>query len=417
MGELPRLLSEFRRPPGVIKQDYVDFVVDEVPLYTFSGAGTHTYFQIEKTGLTTMQAAADIARALNVRMRDVGYAGLKDARAVARQWFSVEHVEPSAVAAIDLPRLKVLGVTRHANKLRHGHLRENRFRIRVRQTDTERLAELQDGLARLAFEGVPNYFGAQRFGDRGDTWIVGRAILRGDFDDAVDQLLGRPSKRDYGDVLAARRLYEEKRFHEAAELWPWMFRNERRALKTLAKTKGSRRRALFSIEPAYREFYVSAYQSHLFNALVAQRMSTGLAKLMPGDLAWVHRNDAVFLVEDVAVEQPRADAFEISPSGPLFGYRMSQPGGEPGAAEAALLAAEGLPTDAFRAGSLRIKGARRALRFRPMDAQIALGADERGAYLDLQFGLPRGCYATSLLRELFDDSADAAGWSIGEEEE
>ena len=123
----------------------------------------------------------------------------------------------------------------------------------------------------------------------------------------------------------------------------------------------------------------------------------------------------MFQVEDAEAEQPRADAFEISPSGPLFGYRMSQPSGEPGEIEARVLAAESLSPNAFRAEKLRLKGARRALRFQPGDPNIRLGADERGAYLELRFTLPRGCYATSLLRELFAETP-AAGEDGGTED-
>ncbi|RMF72010.1 MAG: tRNA pseudouridine(13) synthase TruD, partial [Planctomycetota bacterium] len=158
----PRLLADFTPAEGVIKGDYDDFVVEELPLYEPSGTGTHTYFVLEKRGLSTMNAVADIARALDVPRRQIGYAGLKDARAVTRQWMSVEHVEPDRVSQLELPRMRVLDVTRHTNKLRLGHLRGNAFRIRVRHTEPRRLAELQDALARLAQLGAPNYFGHQR---------------------------------------------------------------------------------------------------------------------------------------------------------------------------------------------------------------------------------------------------------------
>ncbi len=403
-AELPRLLADLTPAPGEIKQDYLDFEVDEIPLYTPCGEGTHTYFFVEKAGLSTVQAAGDIARLLNVRHRDVGYAGLKDARAVTRQWFSVEHVEPDRVALLDVPRMRVLEVSRHGNKLRIGHLAGNRFVIKVRRTATERLAELQDGLRRLASEGMPNYFGHQRFGGRGDTWAVGGALLRGNLDEAADVLLGRPSEADSGDIARARKLYEEGQYQKAAAAWPGMFRNERRALKVLARTNGNRRRAFFAIDRNSRTFYVSAYQSHLFNQLLAMRMErSGLGTLMQGDLAHLHASGAVFEVQDAAVEQPRANALEISPTGPLFGYRMTWPQGEPREMESQILLREQLPADAFKAGALRVKGTRRPLRVQPTDASIQLGADARGAYLELRFGLPRGSYATSLLRELFKE--------------
>ncbi len=402
LDSLPRLLSDFRRPSGIIKADYEDFVVEEQPLYPADGVGPHTYFLLEKRGLTTLQAIADVARALGVPRRQIGYAGMKDARAVSRQWMSVEHVAPEKLLALELPRLRVLEVTRHRNKLRLGHLRANRFEIKLRDTDVGRLAELRSALATLARLGIPNYFAQQRFGARGDAWLIGRHILAGDIPAAMDQLLGKPGPADYGDIRRARQLYEAGDYAAAANAWPAMFRDERRALKALARSKGKATRGFAAIDRSLRSFYVSAYQSYLFNQVVAARLPSGLGRLCDGDLAWIHGREAVFLVESAEAEQPRADALEISPTGPLFGYRMTEPQRSPGELERQLLEREGLTPDSFRAGKLRVKGARRPLRFAVSDADISLGADDRGAYLLLRFTLPRGCYATALLRELFD---------------
>lgn len=407
MNPMPRLLAGFSPPRGLIKSDYEDFVVEEIPLYPADGHGTHTYFLIEKAGLSTMQAIADIARELNVSRRMIGFAGLKDARAVTRQWLSIEHVDPSTVRALEIARLRVLEVTRHRNKLRLGHLKENRFVIKVRRTEPDRLAELQDALAELTRRGVPNYFGHQRFGGRGDSWAIGRAILRGNLDEAVDTLLGRPLDTDAGSIRRARTLYEQQQYEPAARMWPPMFRDERRALRVMAHTRGNQRRAFSAIDPHTRRFYVSAYQSYLFNQVVATRLADDLNQLWAGDLAWVHASGAVFSIDAPGAEQARADAFEISPSGPLFGYRMSDPTGPAGELEAGVLAREGLAKEAFRAGPLRVKGARRPLRFQPAGGQAGLGADARGPYLELVFSLPRGCYATTLLRELFAEQLDS----------
>jgi len=403
MSESPRLLAEFERAPGVIKQFPEDFQVEEVPLYEPGGSGTHTYFRIEKRGISTMEAVHAVGAALDVRRRDIGYAGLKDAHAVTRQWMSVEHVPPEKIQALELSHIRVLEVDLHGNKLRLGHLAGNRFLIRVRQTAPHRLAEFQDALKVLTARGVPNYFGPQRFGGRGDTDRVGRAVVRGEIADAVDLILGRPGPADRGAVLRAREHYEAGRYEEAARAWPWAFRDERRALRALQRAGGRKKSAFFAIDKALRRFYVSAYQSWLFNVIVAQRLGTGLDRLETGDLAIRHGSRSVFLVEDAPHEQPRADAFEISPSGPLFGYRMTEPEGQPGARERELLNSEGLAADSFRSGPQRVKGGRRALRFAPQDAAIRLGADDAGAYLELRFTLSRGCYATSLLRELFVD--------------
>ncbi len=408
LADLPRLLN-FNRLPGVLKADYTDFVVEEIPLYTPAGDGTHIYFLLEKTGLSTMNALGDIARALNVKRRDIGYAGLKDARAVTRQWMSVEHVDPRKVSSLDVPRMRVLKVDRHRNKLKLGHLRANRFTIRVRQTHPDRLADLQDALRQLVSQGVPNYFGQQRFGGRGDTWAVGRAIAAGDMQTALDLILGRPGPYDHGEILRGRQLYEAGRYQDALKRWPGMFRNERRALKALAQSRGTAKRGFYAIDLQLRRFYISAYQSHLFNQVVARRLPLSLGKLMAGDLAIRHANQAVFVVENAEVEQPRADSFEISPSGPLFGYRMTAPGGVPAEMEAAVLAAEELRANAFELGHSRVQGSRRPMRFPLEEADARLGADQRGAYLEFAFVLPRGCYATSLLRELFRDEVGASG--------
>ncbi len=412
MTDPPRLLSDFAPAPGVIKADYTDFVVEEIPLYPADAIGTHTYFFVEKAGLSTQQAVHDIARALAVRRHEIGVAGLKDARAVTRQWMSVEHIDPERVAAIDVPRVSILETTRHTNKLRIGHLKANHFVIRVRNTEPDRLAELQDALARLSRAGVPNHFGPQRFGYRGDTWAIGRALLQQDPDEAVDLLLGRPTEQDYGATRRARELYDAGDYAKAAQTWPGMFHNERRALKALMRNKGNRRRALGALDKNTRTFFISAYQSYLFNQTLARRLPTGLGHLYAGDLAWLHASGAVFRVEDTATEQPRADRLEISPSGPLFGYRMTEPQGPPAEIEHAVLAAENLTPEAFRGGPLRVKGSRRPLRFPPTDTRLSLGADPRGPYVELEFTLPRGCYATALLRELFElQQADGAEFS------
>jgi tRNA pseudouridine13 synthase len=300
-------------------------------------------------------------------------------------------------------------VRRHRNTLRLGHLQGNRFVIKVRQTEPQRLSELQHALTLLERGGVPNYFGPQRFGYRGDTWATGRAILRGEIDQAIDLMLGCPADCDYGAIRTARELYGRGEYLAAARAWPAMFHTERRALKALAHSGGKRRRAFGSIDNVTRGFYVSAYQSYLFNRIVAARIDTGLDRLWDGDLAWIHASGRVFRVEDAAAEQPRADDFSISPSGPVFGYRMTEPSGQPAELEAAILADEGLRKVTFREAPLQVKGSRRPLRFQPNNSATRLGADERGAYLEATFQLPRGCYATTLLRELFAGPTIDAG--------
>ena len=398
--ELPFLTRDIPPVPGVVKERRDDFRVEEVGLYEPAGKGTHVYFIIEKTGLATMEAVRQIARALGVGPRDIGLAGLKDARAVTRQTLSLEHIDPDRIVRLDVPGIRVLAVSRHGNKLRIGHLKGNRFIVRLRRTDPDRLGDVRTVLDVLARRGLPNNFGPQRFGTRGDTWQIGRAMLREDWDECVDVMLGRPGPSDTGDILRARELYEAGDYEAAGKAWPWSFNAERRVCRTLAKTNGSRSRAFKVVDKQLKRFYVSAYQSGLFNRVVAARIDA-LDELWQGDLAYRHPQGAVFAIDDPAVEQSRCDAQEISPSGPLFGYRMTQPTGRPGRIEADILAADGFVLEDFRRpGVHRIKGARRPLRVPIPDVAADAGTDAHGPFIELRFFLPAGSYALTVVREI-----------------
>lgn len=400
VNQLPYLTASISGMGGRIKARPEDFRVDEIPLYEPSGSGTHVYFRIRKKSIPTMQAVHEIARALGRPARDIGYAGLKDADAVTTQTLSLEHVEPERIEQLDLPRVAVIAISRHTNKLKLGHLKGNRFTIRVREADTSRVDDVHAIMDTLTRRGVPNYFGEQRFGMRGDTWQIGRALLRGDFDEAAAVMLGRPAPGDYGEVRQARERFDQGDYAAAAEAWPHPFHNERRMCRTLAKPDATARKAFGAADKSLRRLLFSAYQSHLFNQVVARRLET-IDRLLPGDLAWRHPQGAVFRVEDLDREQPRCDAFEISPTGPLFGYRMSEPGGAPGAMEAALLEGERMTLDDWReAGRHKIKGGRRPLRFQPQEVAIEAGEDDAGPFIELRFFLESGCYATTVLREI-----------------
>jgi len=133
-----------------------------------------------------------------------------------------------------------------------------------------------------------------------------------------------------------------------------------------------------------------------------------LDRLLPGDLAFLHRNGAVFKVEDVEAEQPRCATFEISPSGPLYGPKMPFPEGAVGALERSILAEAEVSVEDFgRREAERQPGARRPLRVPLLEPPVA--AAEAGGAL-LRFALPSGAYATVALREILgDDPVEGVG--------
>lgn len=399
----PYLTADVPAVPGTLKRFYEDFVVEEIPLYPPDGEGDHVLFTIEKAGLSTHNAVADIARALGVRPRDIGLAGLKDARAVTRQTLSVEHVEPERILALELPRIRVLSAARHRRKLRVGHLAGNRFTIRLRDTDPSRLDDVREVLATLERRGVPNYFGPQRFGTRGDTAEIGRRLIAGDYDGAVSLIAGSPGPGDTGTVLRARELFEAGEYREAAPLWPRAYTAQSRLSRAMAREKGDARRALHAVDRRLLRFFVNAYQSWIFNQVLARRIDT-LDRVLEGDLAYKHETGGIFLVEDAAAEQRRATSFEISPTGPLPGPEMREPHGEPARLETMVLRESGLRLEDFpAAGPFRTSGSRRPLRFPLHEPTVEPGHDDAGDFLEFRFTLLPGAYATAVLREVCKD--------------
>ncbi|HSP18145.1 MAG TPA: tRNA pseudouridine(13) synthase TruD [Myxococcaceae bacterium] len=274
-----------------------DFEVEEIPAYVPSGQGEHLFLWVEKVGLDTPEAARHIGSALGLRADEVSWAGLKDRAAVTRQWLSVPARAEAALASLSLrPDLRLLAHARHGNKLRVGHLRGNRFRIRIR--DAERPDAAGAVLERLVAEGLPNAFGEQRFG-RGDTGLRGRALVLG------ERLPSRPSAFE-------------------------------------------------------RKLYVSAYQSLLFNRMLEARLGAGtVRRALPGDLMRKADSGGLFVCREPEVDRPRLERAEIAPTGPMFGWKMPRPEAEVDAAEQALLSSEGLTLDSFRRLGSIAEGTRR----------------------------------------------------------
>jgi tRNA pseudouridine13 synthase len=394
LERLPYLSGEYPGIGGRLKVQADDFVVEEIPLYQPCGEGQHAYAFVEKRGLSTVAMVGRIARALGVPPDAVGYAGQKDTRAVTRQLISIDGVAPEQLQGLQLDGIQVLWAARHRNKLKLGHLAGNRFALRIREVKQQAQPVAEAVLAEMSRRGVPNYFGEQRFGVRENTHLLGWALLRGDGAAFIHEYLGRPQPDERPDLQAARAAVDAGDFQAALTQWPGGLRDERRVLERLVAGAGDVNRALRAINNDLRRFAMSAYQSHLFNRLLAQRICA-LDHLETGDVAFIHASGAAFVVREVQVEQPRADRFEISPSGPLFGPKCLLAEGTPGERERAALAESGLSLETFRLPGIKMKGARRPYRVPLSDVQV--GWDDG---LMLQFRLPPGSYATEVMREV-----------------
>ncbi len=395
-GVLPGLLTrDLPGTGGTVRARPEDFYVEEIPLVAPSGAGPYVLVGVEKRGIDTPSAVRALARALRVPPARIAYAGLKDAQALARQVQSVEGLSPQRVLRVRIPEVRVLWAERHARPLRAGDLRRNRFVIRIRDVSPGARARARAVLDVLARRGVPNGFGPQRFVLRGDNHRLGRAMVRGDWPAFCDLLLGRPAPEDPDAAREARRAYARGDLRRALDLWPEHLREEREALAALAAGRAPERAAA-TLPRGLRRLFGAAYQAYLFNALLDARLPE-IDRLEHGDLAIVHATDAFYPVEDPAAEQPRADRFEISPSGPLVGFKVRLAREGVGDREHGLLRREGVrPGDFRRVAGARLVGERRAFRV-PLEA-VEVVAD--GGDLVLRFALPPGAYATSVLREV-----------------
>lgn len=389
--------------PGTIKSLYEDFRVDEIPAYEFSGTGTHVLVQVEKTGISTFEALRRICREIGFPERDVGYAGLKDARGITRQWFSFEHVEPENFRALNIPKLRVVNVTRHGNKLKRGHLIGNRFEITLGNVDEKDVPHARATLELLARRGVPNWYDDQRFGRNGTNDALGLALLRADWPGFFNTLLGNPETEPHMPTRAARQAWADGNVAQALELWPRNQNLERSALKAV-QDYGIGDKAVKRLPQKNKQFYISALQSRLFNTCLERRFDE-YDRVWLGDLCQ-KTNGACFAVTDAAADQPRADAHEISPTGPIFGFKMQQPTGRALELEAAVLGDAGLTAESFDiGGGLGQKGDRRPYRFALQ--QYTCNYENGG--LKLGFSLPKGCYATIVLKEITKQESGELG--------
>lgn len=336
VSELPYATAKSLTARGKIRTVPEDFRVEELPAYPPSGQGEHVFVRFEKTGLTTQEALTRIARALAVDARAAGVAGQKDKHAVTTQWASFTGTTPEAAAALELENIRVLAASRHTNKLRTGHLHGNRFELRLRGTD--RADVVAEVLAELERIGAPNYYGEQRFG-------IGE-------------------------------------------------RNYARALEFVTgKVKPPRDRF-------QRKLLFSALQSALFNTWLAQRIQLGLYdRPILGDILRKEDSGGLFVNTDQTDAEQRMQAWEVSPTGPMFGASMRNPEGDALAHEAAILDGAGLTVDLLAQHAKLGEGTRRSARVRPLEWRACAEGDS----VLITFDLPKGSYATAVLREVTKD--------------
>lgn len=420
--------------PGVdarIKSTADDFHVTEISAHPLPDpGGAYTILKVASRDWEQHELSQRLARELGVPPGSLSWAGTKDRRAVAERLVSYRGSPPNR--PLDIPGAEVTDAYRARSGLALGHLFGNSFEIRLAVDHAvagaigAALAATHDQLRSVG--GCPNLFGPQRFGEvRPVTHEVGRLLVRGNVADAVDTYLtALPDASDTLGVDARRAFAEHRDPARALREFPPQFRFERLMLDHLARGQ-SPERALRALSRELRLLFIHAYQSLLFNRWVSQRRAAGLSMVEPvaGDhVLRVGRDGTIRATDPIPVEASNLDEVldtlrrgGARLAGPLAGYATPTSTGRPGELLEALLESEGIDRRSFEtpatpelasAGSWRPVWLPMPLVHRSEECrETGVVADDHGFWL--KFSLPKGSYATILLREFLKTGARAAG--------
>ena len=304
MIEIPEWPYHLDEPvaAGLIRSCPEDFIVEEIPRVQPEGEGSHLWLWVEKRSANTDWVARELAKAVACAQRDIGYAGLKDRHAVTRQWFSTPANDKTEkmLEDADIEGVQILKFCRHGRKLKRGTLDGNRFSLRIREFGGD-IAETEQRLEQIRLDGVPNYFGPQRFGHQGRNVAQGLSLLK----------------------------------------------------------KGVR------LQRNKKSIYLSAIRSFLFNQVLAERVRQGTwNSMIEGDLAMLDGTQSIFPcgIPDAVIED-RCKRLDIHPTGPMPGEDGSQPMGHVAMLERGVL--QNWPELIEVLTAQRVKASRRALRLYP----------------------------------------------------
>lgn len=377
---------------GVIKAKPEDFLVEEVlydgTVVALEGVsieprvGGWTWIHVVKRNVDTVKLVLRLAKALGLRSRDISIGGIKDTRAVTSQIVSVR----GNVADLPkIPNVQFLGLWPMDKPIAPSLIYGNRFTIVLRNVERRECAEA--ALAALGKAALPNYYGYQRFGTiRPVSHLLGKALLRKDAEGFFHVMFCKIFPYESEAAKKARELACRGEYQKALEAFPRGFVEERALLRRLVRGSDLWN-AIMAIPLQILRIYIEAAQSHLFNLLLSKRMELGpLDRPVEGDLVEVN-GQVTYYVEDLGGEVVV----------PVVGVGVRMPRGRVLEAFVKVLKEEGLEPSAFlqMPRGLRAYGSYRRARLQARDLTYSLGDD-----LVLRFVLPRGSYATVLLREV-----------------
>lgn len=337
----------------VFKQSPRDFVVNEIPLYEFSGQGEHLVLHVRKKNLTTWEMIDIFCVFLGIKSKEIGYAGLKDKSAMTTQYISINKRYEKQLETFSHPNVKILSTSYHNNKIKTGHLKGNKFFIRLKKVNSINAQKIDLALQHIKRQGMPNFFGYQRFGRDGDNYIQGEKVALGIIKERnvkMKKLLINSYQSHLFNLWLSRRLeisklidnFSPKELEEILNLSP----------HTLQQLK---------------------QQKHPF-------------KLITGDVLEHYPHGRLFDFNGDIEDVKRFHDHEVSPTGLLCGKKAWLAKDEAGVIE-----------KNFNQNILA-NGARRYAWIFPQEVEGIY--KENDAWFELHFTLPKGSYATVLLEEI-----------------
>ena len=335
------------------RQNAADFVVEEIPLYEFSADGEHLILYIRKKNLSTFELIDIISRYLGIKNKEIGYAGLKDKYALTYQYISLHRKHEAQMERFEHQNIKILSTTYHKNKIRIGHLKGNRFFVRVKKVQGNDAVKIESVLKQIERFGMPNYFGYQRFGNGEDNHILGERIAKGEKKERnpkVRRLLVNAYQSHLFNLWLSKRVEISRLVDEFAA-------HELQDLLNLPRNE---------IEKMQR-------QKHPF-------------KLLSGDIMQHYPYGRLFEYDGEQSEAKRFLQKDVAPTGLLCGKR-------------AKLAAE-YAKEVEKSFDEKIvaDGARRYAWVFPENIKGRYKEDD--AWFEFRFTLPKGSYATVFLEEI-----------------
>lgn len=427
---------------GRIKASIEDFVVEEV-LVDGSKASINESIPSKVLGSTSQKkrfllcvlvkknwdtfiAVKNVAKSLGIDQERIQFAGIKDAKAVTAQHISIENISIEEAEKVEVRDLEVRPVGYIREMMSLFYLLGNNFTITIKSIqDSE--TNIEENIAQTmqeldAIGGIPNFFGHQRFGTtRPITHLVGKALVRGDFEEAAMLFLAKSSAHEHPASRQARQELETtKNFKNAQMNFPIQLRFERIMLNHLADNPCDFAGAFQSLPLKLQALFVQAHQSYLFNRFLSERIKDGLPlnEAVVGDYVVGVERSGLHLtsVSKIAAAENLAEVNSQIGSGrlrvalPIFGVKQKLSQGIMGKIERKVLEQEGVNAENFFVNVLSRTGGKGGLRtavtpIKDFKLQgVSVNSDDGTCQVKVSFMLFRGSYATVVLREIIKAS-------------